>query len=470
MKNVRLLKPIVFSAILPVLTACTAAPMQDGSSSSHSASLQPNSSSLASSHSSSTASSASLAVSSSNVAPISSAANSSVSSASSINNHPRQLVYAVNVGGPATIYEGVQYKADENGVTVSGGRIFTTNDPIENTDEDTLFQSQRYGAYTYNVPVTNATYSVELHFVEMYHTAAGRRSFNAIVEDNTLFTQLDLFAEVGHDKALTYTLDDVTVADQTLSIKLETLVDNGTLSGFSIWSSDGGQYLAPPEPEPGMPNGPYKIHAIGDSITEAYELESAWRYWLWQDLAEENFSVDFVGSRKGTNQGTNFTNNNWDKDHDGHTSATSSQVLNGGLPHGHTGSLKQWAPQYKADIAVILLGTNDIRANRSTQAILDTFKSIIAELRAANADVDIVICQIPYWNYGVYKGSKNGVDSLNAAIPSLTSLATARSQIKIVDLNAGYSLNDHRDGIHPNSSGAKKIAERLLPVISGFMQ
>jgi len=187
-------------------------------------------------------------------------------------------------------------------------------------------------------------------------------------------------------------------------------------------------------------------------------------------LEGTNVSVDFVGSRRGTNMGTNFSDNDWDIDHDGHTSATASQVLNGGLPHGHSGSLKVWAPVYQADIAVIYLGTNDIRQGRSTQAIIDTFKSIIAELRAANSGVDIVVTQIPYWNYGAYGGNKNAVDALNAAIPSLAGLATIESKVEIVDLNSNYSLGDHRDGIHPNESGAKKIAERLLPVVLNFMR
>ena len=372
------------------------------------------------------------------------------------------------MGGGATTYNGVEYRADGFGAGVSGGTTHFTSDPINGTSEDTLFQTERYGSYSYNVPVTNATYSVELHFVELFQTSAGSRSFNVVVEGETLFTQMDLFAEAGHDTAYSRSIDQITVSDQTLTIELESLINNGTLSGFAIWSTDGGQYRTPPEPEPGA--GPFKFHPIGDSTTEAYEMESAWRYWLWKDLAQRNFSVDFVGSRKGTNMGSNFSDNNWDMDHDGHTSATSSQVLNGGLPHGHSGSLKQWAPTYAADIAVIYLGTNDIRQGRSAQDIVGTFRSIIAELRSANSGVDIVVCKIPYWNYGAYGGSKAGVDALNAAIPSLTSLATAESQVVIVDLNSNYSLSDLRDGIHPNASGAKKIAERLLPVVSGYMQ
>jgi len=212
-----------------------------------------------------------------------------------------------------------------------------------------------------------------------------------------------------------------------------------------------------------------KLHPIGDSTTEAYEYPTAWRYWLWKSLDGGDFNVDFVGSRKGTNKGQNFDDNDWDMDHDGHTSAKSSEVLNGNLPRNHTGSLREWAPEYAADLAVVYLGTNDIRGRRSTEDIIGTFEEIVAELRAANSGVDIVICTLPYWNYGRFGGSEAAVDALNAAIPSLSQLATAESRIEIVDLNSDYTLDDLRDGIHPGESGAKKIAERLLPVVSEFL-
>jgi len=222
-------------------------------------------------------------------------------------------------------------------------------------------------------------------------------------------------------------------------------------------------------PTPSSPSGLVKLHPIGDSTTEAYEYPTAWRYWLWKSLDGGDFNVDFVGSRKGTNKGQNFDDNDWDMDHDGHTSAKSSEVLNGNLPRNHTGSLREWAPEYAADLAVVYLGTNDIRGRRSTEDIIGTFEEIVAELRAANSGVDIVICTLPYWNYGRFGGSEAAVDALNAAIPSLSQLATAESRIEIVDLNSDYTLDDLRDGIHPGESGAKKIAERLLPVVSEFL-
>lgn len=124
----------------------------------------------------------------------------------------------------------------------------STTDSISGTEADALYQSERFGSYTYEIPVTPATYSVRLHMVEMYHTADGMRNFDITVEGNTAATNLDIFAEVGHDAAYEILVNDVSVSDGGLTIELNSVVDNATLSGIAIYSSDGGEFEEPPEP------------------------------------------------------------------------------------------------------------------------------------------------------------------------------------------------------------------------------
>lgn len=159
------------------------------------------------------------------------------------------MVIAINSGGGPTTYNGVQYQEDQFS---DGGTANSTTDPIAGTTEDTLFQSERYGSYSYEIPVSNATYSLKLHFTELYQTAAGSRSFNAVVEGVTVVTSLDLFSEVGHDTAYTVEVNNVPVSDGKLTIELETLVDNATLAGFAIYSVDG-KFVEPPPPPPPPP-------------------------------------------------------------------------------------------------------------------------------------------------------------------------------------------------------------------------
>lgn len=112
-----------------------------------------------------------------------------------------------------------------------------------------MYQSERYGTYSYEIPVTDSTYSLRLHFAELYHTTEGSRLFNVTVEGEPVIQNLDLYAEVGHDNAYELVIQDVMVADNSLTIELTTEIDNATISGFAIYSDAGGQFVQPEEPE-----------------------------------------------------------------------------------------------------------------------------------------------------------------------------------------------------------------------------
>ncbi len=186
------------------------------------------------------------ATSSSSSRPSSSSVRSS--SSSSIISTTRELVYAINSGGGKVNYNGVEYQADRFN---TGGTANSTTDNISNVAEGALFQSELYGTFGYEIPVTNSTYSVELHFAEIYHTTVGKRSFNVSVEGKQELSQVDLYSLIGADAAYSYTVNNVQVTDGKLNINLETLLDNGTLAGFAIYSSTGGKFVEPPVVDPG---------------------------------------------------------------------------------------------------------------------------------------------------------------------------------------------------------------------------
>lgn len=186
------------------------------------------------------------ATSSSSSRPSSSSVRSS-SSSSIISTRP-ELVYAINSGGSKVSYNGVEYQADRFN---TGGTANSTTDNISNVAEGALFQTELYGTFGYEIPVTNSTYSVELHFAEIYHTTTGRRSFNVAVEGKQEMSQVDLYSLIGADAAYTYTVNNVQVIDGKLNIDLTTLTDNATLAGFAIYSSTGGKFVEPPPVNPG---------------------------------------------------------------------------------------------------------------------------------------------------------------------------------------------------------------------------
>lgn len=145
---------------------------------------------------------------------------------------------------------GVEYQADR---FASGGTAGSTADPITGAAQPSVYQSERYGTTTYNVPVTNASYSLKLHFVEMFQTMAGARQFSVTVEGQPVLQNFDLFAQVGHDVAYEVIVPQVLVADETLTVEMSAQIDNATISGFAIFSNDGGEFIVPEEPESPLP-------------------------------------------------------------------------------------------------------------------------------------------------------------------------------------------------------------------------
>ena len=111
-----------------------------------------------------------------------------------------KVVFAVNAGGPAYVdAAGTLYEADTQ---FSGGRTYSRTTPIAGTEDDVLYQSERFGDFAYTVPLPNGHYVVTLHFAEIYWTTAGQRVFDVEIEGTEVVSNLDLVATVGANDGL----------------------------------------------------------------------------------------------------------------------------------------------------------------------------------------------------------------------------------------------------------------------------
>jgi hypothetical protein len=114
-----------------------------------------------------------------------------------------------------------------------GGSTFSTSDPIANTEDDVLFQSERWGMSAYNFDVQNGLYEITLFFAEIYFRESGHRIFNVYIEQNEVLHQFDIFAEVGHDYATTRTFT-ANVDDNQLNISFTNIADDWKMSAVQI--------------------------------------------------------------------------------------------------------------------------------------------------------------------------------------------------------------------------------------------
>ena len=150
---------------------------------------------------------------------------------SALNSQPGQTFSALNAGGKVyTDKAGVSYSADRY---YQGGKAWETSSSIAATEDDSLYKSERYGNFSYAVPVPNGNYIVTLKFAEIYWSSANRRIFNVKVGGQEVIRNLDLFAKVGKNRAYDVTIP-VSVNDGVLRIEFVTIKDNAKVSAILV--------------------------------------------------------------------------------------------------------------------------------------------------------------------------------------------------------------------------------------------
>lgn len=140
------------------------------------------------------------------------------------------------MGGDAFVSaSGSVYEKDRDFV---GGTATSTVDAIANTSDDALYQTERYGNYSYQLPVAAGRYRVTLKMAEIYQTANAARKFSVSVEGQQVVSNMDLFASFGHDVAQDVESPIVQVSDGNLTIVVSATVDNGTLAAIEVFREE----------------------------------------------------------------------------------------------------------------------------------------------------------------------------------------------------------------------------------------
>lgn len=159
------------------------------------------------------------------------------------------VIVAYNCGTTSgtfnSVDNGAAYSPDPNGApVVSGGLTSTLNPftPIANTEDDTLFQSYRWGTHTWNIPVPAAgSYMVKLRFAANPGEAAGSRVFNITVEGVTVRSGFDIRlnpatpANTARDEYI-----ETVVTDGTLNIQFNDVVGYSKVNGIEVREVAGG--------------------------------------------------------------------------------------------------------------------------------------------------------------------------------------------------------------------------------------
>ena len=119
-----------------------------------------------------------------------------------------------------------------------GGTPYFKDVSIQNTEDDDLYKTERYGDFSYIFTVPNGTYNVVLYFAEIFWHDPGKRIFSVKINGQQVMTDFDIMANVGFATA---TQKIFTSAAETGQIKVDfiTSVDNAKISAIELWKTNG---------------------------------------------------------------------------------------------------------------------------------------------------------------------------------------------------------------------------------------
>jgi uncharacterized delta-60 repeat protein len=173
---------------------------------------------------------------------------------------PPETIFRINAGGPTIRYGQDIWLADTH---FSGGNTYRNRVPISNTNNDAVYQSERNGIFSYEIPVPGpGPYTLELHFSEIYWERSGARLFDLNVENNPFRTNIDLVKDTGLKKASLIRIENLQVNDGHLSLELISRKDRAKISGIALFKQ--AQTETPRE---------IRINAGGDAL---YYLGEEW--------------------------------------------------------------------------------------------------------------------------------------------------------------------------------------------------
>lgn len=207
-----------------------------------------------------------------------------------------------------------------------------------------------------------------------------------------------------------------------------------------------------------------KILPLGDSITCASKYKVSYRYPLWKQLIDAGKPIKYIGSQtekgNGGRKWNAYKNIPFPAANEGHSGWRADQILNG-LENGEKG-LNSWLANYKPDIALIHLGTNDLYQKQTPESTRDDIGNIIKKLRSKNPKIKIILAEI------IPLRNNPAVIQLNKLLVKLAQqMSQANSPVISVDMYTDFNLQTdmQKDKIHPNAKGEIKMAQHWFDAL-----
>jgi len=213
---------------------------------------------------------------------------------------PGSAIVRINAGGGAYTDSNNNQWSEDNTSYITGSyeTDFKTFD-VQNTTDDDLYLTYHYGdngaPFSYNIPLPNGTYDVNLYFTEVFFSGSNQRVFDVVLEGNLVIDDLDLVATVGSETAYIESFSNVAVDDGTLNIDFSSTVNNAIISAIEIIGQGSGG------------NTPPVVDIISPADNSSFE---------------EGTSVSFTATATDTEEGNIDDEISWSSNIDGSIGST----------------------------------------------------------------------------------------------------------------------------------------------------
>ena len=151
-------------------------------------------------------------------------------------------IIRINAGASTDTIDsaGKLWLADEH--FTSGQAIDPVYNPIDNTKDDFIYQSQRLGDnFAYSIPVSNGNYNISLYFSELNFSNSGQRIFNVASEGDITLSNVDIYNSTrnafldGENDASVIKIPNLAVVrDGKLDLDFSSVINKASLAGIEI--------------------------------------------------------------------------------------------------------------------------------------------------------------------------------------------------------------------------------------------
>lgn len=191
----------------------------------------------------------------------------------------------------------------------------------------------------------------------------------------------------------------------------------------------------------------------------------SYRYELWKDLKENNWTFDFIGTRSDGAAYPSFNGEEFDIDHEGRGGITSGEILQ---------DLNAWLGLTGSPDIVLFSspGGNDILNGQDYNQTISNINTIIDALQANNSNVTIIIEQ-PAQGRSDFMTTEytNAFNEMRQDVLNISAnQTTTESQVIAVDMFTGFNDSHLADDVHYNEAGAEFIATRYYNVLENVLE